>query len=88
MPRRENLHERWKRPRLVLLPKGNNPLDEPSSYRPLCMLDTSGKTLGRFIFNWIEATIGHLLVDNQYGLRKERSILDAINQEVGKETIS
>lgn len=33
---------RWKRQRLVLLPKGNKPPDDPSSYRPLCMLDTAG----------------------------------------------
>ena len=35
--------ERWKRQRLVPLPKGNKPPEEPSSYRPLCMLDSSGK---------------------------------------------
>ena len=34
--------ERWKRQRLVLLPKFNKPPNEPSSYRPLCMLDSSG----------------------------------------------
>ena len=57
---------------------------------PLCMLDSSGKTLGRFIFNRIETAIGHLLADNQYGLRKGRSTVNAINQVVdkGKEAIS
>ena len=43
-----------------------------------------GKTLERFIFNRIEAATRHLLADNQYGLRKGRSIIDAINQVVGK----
>ena len=76
--------ERWKRQRLVLLPKGNKPPEEPSSYRPLCMLDSSGKTLERFIFNRIEVATGHLLADNQYGFRKGRSTIDAINQVVSK----
>ncbi|CAB0029155.1 unnamed protein product, partial [Trichogramma brassicae] len=39
----------WKRQRLVLLPKPGKPPDEPSSYRPLCMLDTAGKILERII---------------------------------------
>ena len=66
------------------MPKGNKPPDEPSSYRPLCMLDSSGKTLEHFIFNRIEAATGHFLADNQYGIRKGRSTIDAINQVVGK----
>ena len=48
------------------------------------MLDTPGKNLERFIFNRIEAAAGHLLADNQYGFRKGRSTLDAINQVAGK----
>ena len=46
--------------------------------------------LKRFIFNRIETAVGHLLEDNQYGFRKGRSTLDAINQVVdkGKEAIS
>lgn len=36
-------HERWKKQKLVLLRKGDKPLDEPSSYRPICLLDTMGK---------------------------------------------
>ena len=34
--------EPWKRQRLVLIPKVNKPPQIPSSYRPLCMLDTTG----------------------------------------------
>ena len=57
--------ERWKRQRLVLVHLcGNIPPDEPSSYRSLCMLDSSGKMLELFLFNWIEAAVGHLLADN------------------------
>ncbi|CAB0044540.1 unnamed protein product [Trichogramma brassicae] len=45
----------WKRQRLVLLPKPGKPPDEPSSYRPLCMLDTAGKILERIICDRLEA---------------------------------
>ncbi|KAL7294440.1 hypothetical protein TKK_0012437 [Trichogramma kaykai] len=45
----------WKHQRLVLLPKPGKPLDEPSSYRPLCMLDTAGKILERIICDRLEA---------------------------------
>ncbi|CAB0037371.1 unnamed protein product [Trichogramma brassicae] len=39
----------WKRQRLVLLPKPGKLPEEPSSYKPLCMLDTAGKILERII---------------------------------------
>ena len=35
----------WKKQRLVLLRKGNKPLGDASSYRPICLLDTMGKLL-------------------------------------------
>lgn len=34
---------KWKVARLVLLPKPRKPLEDPSSYRPLCLLNTLGK---------------------------------------------
>lgn len=70
---------KWKQQRLVLLPKGKKPPDEPSSYRPLCMLDTAGKILERIVHQRIEAAVDPLLASNQYGFRKGRSTLDAIN---------
>ncbi|KAH8300619.1 hypothetical protein KR059_003709, partial [Drosophila kikkawai] len=35
--------ERWKRQKLLLLPKPGKPAGEASSYRPICLLDTIGK---------------------------------------------
>lgn len=52
-----NFPSRWKQQRLVLLPKGKKPPDEPSSYRPLCMLDTAGKILERIIHQRIEVVV-------------------------------
>jgi len=82
--------EKWKWQRLVLLPKGKKPPDEPSSYRPLCMLDTAGKVFERIIHNRIEKVADPLLAINQYGFRRSRSTVDAINKVVNraKEAIS
>ena len=81
---------KWKQQRLVLLPKGKKPPDEPSSYRPLCMLDAAGKILERIIYRRIEAVVDPVLANNQYGFRKGRSTLDAIDLVVStaKEAIS
>ncbi|KAL4154408.1 hypothetical protein QTP88_000283 [Uroleucon formosanum] len=38
----------WKVARLVLVRKGNKPLDNTSSYRPLCMLNAVGKLLDNY----------------------------------------
>ncbi|CAB0040240.1 unnamed protein product [Trichogramma brassicae] len=74
----------WKRQRLVLIPKPGKPPDEPSSYRPLCMLDTAGKILERIIYDRLEAFTERPggLSERQYGFRKGRSTIDAIEDIV------
>ncbi|CAB0041231.1 unnamed protein product, partial [Trichogramma brassicae] len=74
------LPTRWKRQRLVLMLKPGKPAMEPSSYRELCMLDTAGKILERIIAGRLEThTEGPAgLADSQYGFRKGRSTVDAI----------
>ncbi|CAB0033036.1 unnamed protein product [Trichogramma brassicae] len=74
----------WKRHRLVLLPKPGKPPDEPSSYRPLCMLDTAGKILERIICDRLEAFTKRPggLSKRQYGFRKGRSTIDAIEDVI------
>ncbi|KAE9545560.1 hypothetical protein AGLY_001103, partial [Aphis glycines] len=44
---------KWKTARLVLIRKGDKPLNEPSSYRPICLLDCLGKgsVLGPTLWN-------------------------------------
>lgn len=39
----------WKIAKLVLLRKGDKPLDNPKSYRPICLLNTIGKFFERII---------------------------------------
>jgi len=47
---------RWNRARLVLIRKGpDKPPDPPSSYRPICMLDTLGKILERLLLQKLES---------------------------------
>ncbi|CAB0044537.1 unnamed protein product [Trichogramma brassicae] len=47
----------WKRQRLVLLPKPGKPAEEPSSYRPLCMLDTAARFWKKIIRDRLESSL-------------------------------
>ena len=82
----------WKIQRLVLLPKGNKPPDEPSAYRPVCMLHIVGKLFERIISVRLEAAIQQVggLSDNQFSFRKGQSTIDAIDRvvSVAKNTVS
>ncbi|KAL4121742.1 hypothetical protein QTP88_014193 [Uroleucon formosanum] len=74
---------RWKRARLLLLHKGpNKPVSNPSSFRPLCMLDTTGKLFERILLlrlnDHLERAGG--LSTNQFGFRRGCSTEDAINK--------
>jgi len=72
----------WKHARLVLLKKGNKPVNEPSSYHPLCLLDCVGKLfekiLDNCLRNHLETDSENGLATQQYSFRKVRSIADAI----------
>lgn len=69
----------WKTARLVLIRKAGKPLDEPSSYRPLCMLNTIGKLFEKILDNRIRDFLetNDCLAPNQYGFRRGRSTIDA-----------
>ncbi|XP_070854985.1 uncharacterized protein [Drosophila suzukii] len=71
---------RWKRQRLVLIPKPGKLNDDASSYRPLCMLNTTGKIFERIICTHLEKELDQLraLADHQFGFRRKRSTIDAI----------
>jgi len=74
--------ESWKTAKLVLLRKGNKPLEEPSSYRPLCLLNSVGKLYERLIKVKIES---HLYAQPdglsrlQFGFVKSRSTTQAVS---------
>ncbi|CAB0040553.1 unnamed protein product [Trichogramma brassicae] len=76
----------WKRQRLVLHSKPGKPPDEPSSYRPLCMQDMSGKILKSIICNQLEAFTERPggLSEQQYIFRKGRSTIDNIEDVISE----
>jgi hypothetical protein len=76
-----NFPDRWKRATLVLLHKGQSkPTDQPSSYRPISLLDGAGKLLERLLLARLGSHIEQVrgLSDAQYGFRRSRSTTDAI----------
>jgi hypothetical protein len=70
----------WKRQKLVLLPKPGKAAGVPSSYRPICLLDTLGKLFEKIILQrltkFAEGENG--LSEKQFGFRKGKSTLEAI----------
>lgn len=71
----------WKTANLILLHKDGKPDDEPSSYRPICLLDELEKLLKRIVANRINehlATAGPDLHVLQFGFRPGTSTNDAI----------
>ena len=77
-------YSRWKEARLVLIGKSKGPADAPSSYRPLCMLDTARKLLGKLVKPRLQAAIRVAgdLSGRQYGFRTGRSTIDVIQEVV------
>lgn len=74
--------DEWKKARLVLLSKGTDkPPDQPSSYRPISLLDGAGKVLERMLLNRLDIHIEAVdaLSNNQFGFRRSRSTIDATN---------
>lgn len=73
---------RWKEARVVLLRKGNKPLNVPSSYRPLCLLNDLGKMFESLVAVRLNTHITNKggLAHNQFGFRKGRSTDDAVRK--------
>lgn len=71
----------WKTARLVLLRKGDKPLDVASSYRPLCILNYPGKLLEKILDNRLRKFLEDTenLSQTQFGFRKSRSTTNAVN---------
>jgi len=72
---------RWKKATLVLLHKcAGKPLDQPSSYRPISLLDGAGKLLERLLLNRLQPYFERRLCSLQFGFRRFRSTTDAIEE--------
>ncbi|KAI5703571.1 hypothetical protein M8J75_013476 [Diaphorina citri] len=71
----------WKRAKVVLLPKPGKPAFQPSSYRPLCLLDTFSKLLEGLLIRRMMEELGERgLSESQFGFRPQRSTVDAIQR--------
>ncbi|KAI8126689.1 putative 115 kDa protein in type-1 retrotransposable element R1DM [Lucilia cuprina] len=72
----------WKTQNLVLLRKGTKPLNQPNSYRPLCMINTLGKLYESLLFSRLNDEIKRLggLSPKQYGFQKGKSTIVAIKE--------
>lgn len=71
----------WKQAKLVLLKKAGRPMNSPSAFRPICLLDEVGKLFERIIANRVLRHLsqdGPDLSDSQFGFRRGRSTVDAI----------
>lgn len=73
--------EDWKQAKLVLLRKGNKPLDHPASFRPICLLDVEGKLYEQLILIRLKIELVRTggLAERQYGFMEGRQTVDAIN---------
>lgn len=70
----------WKVANLVLIHKPERPTEDSSSYRPLCIMNTTRKLFERILTRRLQDYLenARILCDNQYGFRKHRSTTDAI----------
>jgi len=72
----------WKKASLVLLHKGpGKPVEVPSSFRPICLLDTPGKLLERLLLQKLDTHLDSSRsgrAPNQFGFRKGISTVSAI----------
>ncbi|KAH1020868.1 hypothetical protein HUJ04_010460 [Dendroctonus ponderosae] len=70
----------WKEARLVLVPKPGKVVELPSSYRPLCLINSAAKIYEHLLKARLEEDIqrGGGLSPNQFGFIKGRCTLDAI----------
>jgi hypothetical protein len=79
---REGVYPRaWRTARLILLNKEGRPLDSPSAYRLICLLDEVGKLFERIIAARLEAYMTERAPgwhDSQFGFRRGRSTVDAV----------
>lgn len=74
--------EQWKVSKLVLIPKGKKAPGVQTAYRPICLLDVTGKMLERLIAKRLVKAIEDSgdLSPSQYGFRKGRRTTDAMKE--------
>lgn len=76
---------RWKLAKQVLLRKGSKPLEQPSKYRSICLLNSAGKFFERVIKYRLEKHLEDIggLSDRQFDFRKGKSTVGATSRAMG-----
>ncbi|KAJ3661602.1 hypothetical protein Zmor_005992 [Zophobas morio] len=72
----------WKKSEVVLIRKRGKPAGCSSSYRPICLLDTTSKLMEHLILARLAREMDEkgVLSKNQYGFRAKRSTMDAASK--------
>ena len=84
----------WKKQKLVLLPKPGKPPGDASSCRPICLINNLAKVFERTILDRLNKHLENpespQLAENQFGFRRNRSTLQAIQMvvEAGERAMS
>ena len=68
----------WKTAKLIFIPKPN----KKDAYRPICLLNTIAKAVETIINRRLQTELEDRLSETQYGLRQDRSTLQAIREVV------
>ena len=68
--------------KLLLLQKGNKSLEDPSLFRPICLLDIEGKLFEQLLLARLKSELTRTgdLSPNQFGFRKGKQTVNAINK--------
>lgn len=84
LARRKEFPSEWKVAKLILLNKGSQPAQDPSAYRPLCLLDSEGKLYEALIAARLEKEIERTggFSSKQYGFIKGKQTTDAISKVI------
>lgn len=79
-----------KKLKLILIPILGKTLGEPQDYRPICFLDTVAKCLERIIYKRLQLAVDKVngFSHMQYGFRKTKSPVNAINLVVNSAKIA
>lgn len=65
----------WKHAKIVAIPKSNPASSNPSDYRPISLLSTTGKVFERLILIRLNSfeTYNHIIIDQQFGFKSRHS---------------